>query len=116
MVRKTSASRSASIVSAGTRLAFSVARARDSISERSLRTRPRISANCGRVAALLLATWSVASICMTLFSLNCLGSRALHRELAQYFDFRLERRHSNRIGRQARVLSIDINQRIDLAV
>src|SRR4051812_19457147 len=46
----------------------------------------------------------------------CLCSPALHRELPHDFDFGLQRRHRNRIGRQAGVPSVDINQRIDLAV
>ena len=58
-------SRSASMVSAGTRLAFSAASARASISGRSLRTRPRISAKSGRAVAAWRGTAeSVASTCM----------------------------------------------------
>jgi hypothetical protein len=48
--------------------------------------------------------------------LQTVWARALHCELPQYFDFRLERRHGNGIGRQTRVFAIDIDQRIDLAV
>ena len=51
MRRKTAVSRSASIVSAGTRLAFSAASARDAICGRRLRTRARICAKSGRTVA-----------------------------------------------------------------
>src|SRR5260221_356818 len=81
-----------------------------------------MTAPAGRASTMFIAGACATACSLTFLSLlspaffELLRVCALHRKLTQDLDFRLQRWHGDRIGWQAGVLAVDIDQRIDLAV